>query len=69
MPCMEAMHHTEALPISHSRLEQIKRANKTDPVMETVAETILSGWPNDKRDVDDNIRSYWDVRDQLTIEE
>ena len=37
--------------------------------METLAETILSGWPNDKKDVDDNIRSYWDVQDQLTIQE
>ena len=66
---LEAVDHTEALPVSHAHLEQIKRANETDPIMETLAETILSGWPNDKKDVDDNIRSYWDVRDQLTIQE
>ena len=47
---LEAVDHTEALPVSHARLEQIKRTNETDPVMETLAETsIVSGWPNDKK--------------------
>ena len=60
---LEAVDHTEALPVSHTRLDQIKKANETDTVMKKLAETIQYGWPNNKKDVNNEIRVYWDIRD------
>ena len=66
---MEAVDHTETLPVSRARFEQIKKANEADTVMKKLAETIQYGWPNNKKDVNNEIRAYWDVRDQLTIQD
>ena len=54
------------LPITESKLEEIKRATAEDQSMRTLSETIKFGWPETKGETPVSIHAYWDVRDELS---
>ena len=53
------------LPVTESKLEEIKRATAEDQSMSTLSETIKYGWPETKEETPVSIHAYWDVRDEL----
>ena len=41
----------------------------TDPLLRSLAETIIDGWPEDPKDVQQALRPYWNHRDTMTVED
>ena len=54
------------LPVTESKLEEIKRATTEDQSMSTLSETIKYGWPETKGETPVSVHAYWDVRDELS---
>ena len=46
------------LPVSDEKLIQLKEATSTDEILQILANTIKSGWPNNKRDISKEIVQY-----------
>lgn len=57
---------TSNLPVSKTKLEEIKEATADDPSLKELKETIKSGWPETKSQAPANIQIYWNVRDELS---
>ena len=57
----------EDLPISSSRLDDIKMATKEDRTLQIVAEYIQNGWPKDRSQVRPEAAPFWQQRHQLTM--
>jgi len=68
---LEGVDHTAStqLAVSKDGLMQIKHASTDDPVLQILREVIQQGWPTKKADVPPAIRAYYDVRDELTIQD
>ena len=50
-------------------LEKIAAAAAADTIMKKLRETIKEGFPNDKCNMDPELRQFWDVRERQTIDE
>ncbi len=50
-------------------LEKIKCAAAIDPIMLKLRNQIVTGFPNDKCNLDIDLRPYWCVKDRLSIDE
>ena len=57
---------SRTLPITESKLEEIKRATAEGQSMRTLSKTIKYGWPETKVQTPISIHAYWDVRDALS---
>ena len=57
---------TSSLPVSKSKLEEIKDVTADDQSLRELKETIKSGWPETKAQAPASIRVYWDVRSELS---
>ena len=60
---------TVSVHIPDVRLTEIRDATTTDEQMVTLAWYIKNGWPEDRRNVPEEIREYFDMGDTLGIEE
>ena len=54
--------------LTESFSDQLRAATLTDPQMIALAETIVNGWPDQKGEVQQDLKSYFDFRDELTTE-
>ena len=54
----------EALPNSASRLEQIAKAQSTDPILQQVTRFCQEGWPTNHM-IKGSLRPYWCIRSEL----
>ena len=59
------VHTIENLPISNEKIQDFQRATNNDLTLQTLQHTIQEGWPNDKLSVDQSIREYWPIRDEI----
>jgi hypothetical protein len=50
-------------------LEKIQRATAADPVMKKLRIQIVTGFPNDKCNLDVDLRPYWNAKKRLAIDE
>ena len=57
---------SRTLPVTESKLEEIKRETADDQSMRTLSETIKCVWPETKVQTPVSIHAYWDVRDELS---
>ena len=48
---------------------EVVQVETDDPVMQVLHETIRRGWPESKSDVPESIHPYFDVRDELIVED
>ena len=53
---------------SSSRLTKTATETQKDPILSTVHQLTLNGWPRVRRHVPRVARNYWDFRDELSIE-
>ncbi|KAL1262289.1 hypothetical protein QQF64_007554 [Cirrhinus molitorella] len=58
-----------SLPIAPLRLLEMKTETRNDSVLPMVKRFVLNGWPEDKRELPDQAKPYWDYRDELTVED
>jgi hypothetical protein len=57
------------LPIADSRLQEFRDETNKDVILQTVRQYVLSGWPSVKEDTPMETRPYWNMRDELYINE
>jgi hypothetical protein len=50
-------------------LKNIKRAAAADPVTKKLGSQMVTGFPNDKCNLDLDIRPYWNVKERLAIDQ
>jgi hypothetical protein len=66
---LEAISAIEDIANSKRRLEEIKQSTRRDPVMKKLLETIRSGWPEERRNVEVDLKPYFDIRTELVCED
>ncbi|XP_056017509.1 uncharacterized protein K02A2.6-like [Ostrea edulis] len=54
------------LPVSPTKLQQLKEATAADETLQTLKNTVLVGWPIDQSNVPLNIIQFWNYRDEIT---
>lgn len=54
------------LPVSEQKLQEIRDETQQDATLKELLRTIRVGWPKRPGQVSDNIREYWNVRDELS---
>ena len=57
------------LPVSKDKQLKIKNATKQGQEMQILRDTVLKGWPKRKDKVSQEIRPYWNFRDEITFVE
>ncbi|PFX13729.1 Retrovirus-related Pol polyprotein [Stylophora pistillata] len=48
-------------------MNQIRKETEKDPSLMTLNNMVLDGWPHQKSEVPEEIRAYWDVRDEISV--
>ena len=66
---LETIDHAESLTMPGKQLHRFKQFSHEDTVLKPLRETILRGWPNSKSGVPESIHAYYDIRDELTIQD
>ena len=64
---LETMDPLSTVKISSESLPRLQKTTDEDPVMQTLKNTILVGWPDRKEKVPLNIQEYWNFREELTL--
>ena len=66
---LEAVNHEECLPVSEARWQQIRHASIDDPTLRELRAVIRGGWPDSRSEVPQCLFPYFDVRDELTVQD
>ena len=66
LPLDIAIHHARITP---DRKEAFQQAFVNDPEMRALADLIITGWPEDIKEVPRLLRPYWQHRETLTVED
>ena len=61
-----AIHHMHITPEKKLAFQQ---SIQDDPLLHSLAETIIAGWPEDKKDLPNALQPYHTYRDVMTIED
>ena len=64
---LETMDPLSTVKISSESVPRLQKTTEDDPVMQTLKNTILVGWPDRKEKVPLNIQEYWNFREELTL--
>ena len=59
---------TEGLSVSPRRLQELRDATASDCVLQKLIQVTLGGWPSQKSDTDLDVRAYYNVRHELTVQ-
>ena len=54
--------------VEDRQLEDIRRETRKDPTLQAVAKLVRDGWPSDKRSVEGAAVPYFNIRDELVID-
>ena len=57
----------QTLPISDTKLHQLKEESKRDSHLHELASLITNDWPERKQDIPSHCLPYWNYRDELSI--
>ena len=60
---------TESLPMSKARLEYLKKTTAEDIELQAVIKMTQRGWPTYRKDVSENAKRYWHMRDEIHVED
>ena len=61
--------HKMSLELSNERLQQFKHVSADDPVLQQLCKIIQQRWPASKSEVPGVLYAYYDIRDELTIQD
>ena len=65
----ESIHATDLLPISEPQLKEIQAETGRDDTLQQLKKTIISGWPETKKEVPTCLHPYFQVRDELSAQD
>lgn len=55
--------------MSSRRIEELRHSTQADAVCKRLMDTILAGWPDSYKEVPHDIRSFYAMRDELTVDD
>ena len=55
------------MPISDTKLSELKKETKSDRVLAKLESIVLNGWPCDKSEIDPDLSPYWQHRDEISV--
>ena len=55
--------------MSENRLSEIRSKTESDSELCKLKQTVLEGWPDTRNEVPEEIKKYWNIRDEITIAE
>ena len=55
--------------LSEGTHQQIKQCVLADPTLQTLMNTVTTGWPVSKEDVPPCVREYWNYKEELTVQD
>ena len=61
------VHVIENIPVSHEKVMLFQSETKNDPVLVKLKNTVLQGWPTNRKDLDSELTPYWNFRDEISI--
>lgn len=64
---VSAMFQVKLQPLTSITFELVKSASKDDKIIQQVIMQLISGFPEDKSQVKDEIKQFWKYRDMLSI--
>ena len=65
----ETIHATDFLPISEPKLREIQAETAQDDTLQQLKKTIISGWPDSKKEAPTCLHPYFLVRDELSAQD
>ena len=65
----ETIHATDFLPISEPQLREIQAETAQDDILQQLKKTIISGWPDTKKEVRTCLHPYFLIRDELSAQD
>ena len=65
----ESFHATDFLPISEPQLKEVQAETAQDDTLQQLKKTIISGWPETKKEVLVSLHPYFLVRDELSAQD
>ena len=66
---VEFVNMVDYLPISDERIDDIKAGTRKDQSLRSLSEIILKGWPEEKKLAPELTHPYFDMRDELTLQD
>ena len=63
------MHHTtQSVPVSRTRLKELRLATHSDPTLHSLSKTIHEGWPQSRKDCPKQLFEFWNFRQEISEE-
>ena len=56
----------ETLPVSQAKLSELREETLKDMELTILKDTILNGWPENKKQLNPRITHYWNFRDEIS---
>ena len=53
--------------VTPDTLQRIRRETAKDPVLAALHTMIMNGWPSERKDVPEQLRLYWNFRDEISV--
>ena len=66
---LEFVNMVNYLHVSDERIDEIKGETRKDHSLRSLSETILKGWPEEKKVAPELTHPYFDMRDELTLQD
>ena len=66
---VEQIHAIDFLAILEPQLAEIQQETAAEPVLQSLTQVIVKGWPEKKDDLLIELHPYFDVRDELTAQD
>ena len=57
---------TQNFPGSSEQLEQIRCATSEEATLQRLYQVVMNGWPELRRSVQEDVRPYWNMRDEMS---
>ena len=64
------VHHiTQSVPISKTRLQELRLATQSNATLHSLTKTVHEGWPQSKKDCPEQLLDFWSFRQEISKED
>ena len=61
------VHHiTQSVPVSKTRLQELRLATQSDPTLCSLSKTIHEGWPQSRKECPEQLLEFWNFRQEIS---
>ena len=59
----------QVVAVTPEKWKEIQEETRNDKTLQSLAKVISQGWPREKRELPDELKSFWDHRDHLIVQD